>query len=224
MEQAVGTKSKKTLIIIFEAVMVLTLLILGVFTIALNPTKLRIGYGVMIFLFVIGEGVHFATRVYSFYGKDPEKVHRIRGFGDLFISVVMTVGFLVFLFLNYYFFLPENAFFFMTGCLAASVRIIACCFPDNHWLSGPLPTTGVRRFRNIPMVLLMLLGFINTMIADFNDSIWLEPAGWFYLPLLVAILGYGAAAEFGPRNSKFYGGMGFLSLAILSLAILGLFL
>jgi hypothetical protein len=157
MEQAVGTKSKKTLIIIFEAVMVLTLLILGVFTIALNPTKLRIGYGVMIFLFVIGEGVHFATRVYSFYGKDPEKVHRIRGFGDLFISVVMTVGFLVFLFLNYYFFLPENAFFFMTGCLAASVRIIACCFPDNHWLSGPLPTTGVRRFRNIPMVLLMLL-------------------------------------------------------------------
>ena len=224
MELGIGAKSKKTLIVVFEMVVVLALLVLGALTIALNPTKLRIGYGVMLFLFAIGESAHFVTRVYSFYVKDPEKSHQVRGFGDLFVSVVMTLAFLAFLFLDYYFFLPDNAFFFMTGCLAASVRIIACCFPDNHWLHGPLPTTGVRRFRNIPMILLMLLGFINTLIANFNDSIWLEPAGWFYLPLMIAILGYGAAVEYGPRNSKFYGGMGFLSLAILALGILGLFL
>jgi hypothetical protein len=175
MELGIGAKSKKTLIVVFEMVVVLALLVLGALTIALNPTKLRIGYGVMLFLFAIGESAHFVTRVYSFYVKDP-------------------------------------------------VRIIACCFPDNHWLHGPLPTTGVRRFRNIPMILLMLLGFINTLIANFNDSIWLEPAGWFYLPLMIAILGYGAAVEYGPRNFKFYGGMGFLSLAILALGILGLFL
>jgi hypothetical protein len=224
MESSPTLVKNKTLGILLDGFLFLSMLVLGILTIALNPVKLRIAFGVMSLTFAAGEGFHFATRVFSFCGKDPAKCRTLLGLGDLLISVFMTLGFLVFLFLDYYFYLSQNAFFFMTGCLVACVRIIACCFSDNHWTKGPAPTFGVRRFRNIPMVLLMLLGFINALIANFDDNLWLAPAGWFYLPIMIAILGYSAAVEFGPRNPKFYGGMGFLALALLALAILGLFL
>lgn len=224
MEEKLSPERRHRYETVIDLIVIFALLALGVLTIVLSPSRLRITYGVMLLVLWFGIAFHLIARVLSFRLKDSPKVVKLLGLSKLVCSVTFTLGILLFLWLDYYFYLTDNAFFFMVGAVVASVRIIACSYPDNNWFSSVKPRTGVLRFRTIPMLILLILLLISVFIANFDQSLWESPSGYFYFPLLLVIIGYGGATMFGDKNPRFNVLMLLNALGILGFAILGLLL
>ena len=140
--------------LIFDALYLLTGLVLGIYLFAGAQSVARRLAGGMALVLVGGDAFHLVPRIASIIYGESEPFQKALGAGKLITSITMTVFYLLLWRVGLALYAPPNAGSWTALAYAlAAVRIILCLLPQNRWLHKQPPVSwGV--LRNIPFALL----------------------------------------------------------------------
>jgi hypothetical protein len=146
------------------------------------------------FLLALGDTGHVGFRVMAFISGGLEKNGTLVGLGALATAITVTFFYVLVLFLWKVRFKTKLG---LIGCillLAAAVRLIVMCFPQNQWASV-VPPFEWSLYRNIPLMVqgigagvLILISAIRNNDAVFKRiSLWIFVSYLCYIPVILFI-------------------------------------
>jgi hypothetical protein len=159
---------------------------------------LRILYGCMAALLVLGDSCHLIPRVMSFAFPESSAIARARALGKCVASITMTLFYvvLVYVLMGYYGMKTTPALIISVWALAVS-RIVLCLFPLRQWTllgKGAFPI-----LRNIPFMLLGILAAVISLQKKAGDA---YPFSFMWLAILMSFTFYLPVALFADKHPR----------------------
>jgi hypothetical protein len=171
----------------FNASYLIAVLVIGAYIILSANSGIRLLYGLMAIVLVLGDSFHLVPRIAAAITGDRKRFIRQLGIGKMITSLSMTLFYVILWhigLLNFHL----SAFSVWTFCVYASAlfRIALSVMPQNKWAQENEPFDW-SIYRNIPF---LLLGSLVEILFLLHIHTGLSALRWMWLAILLSFAFY----------------------------------